>query len=296
LKINKNKYFEKKIIQTIDFINKNFINPNNILLGSAYDADSDKEEGKYYTFSYEELKEIEDIDHYFEVKPEGNWENKIILKEIKLPTERILLELKLLRKKKNKPFFDSKVQLDLNCLWVSALLSAEKILPNNNFLILAENYYKNLEKIFFSKERLQHTILKPEVFLEDYAYSIAMLLDLYDQTLKPNYLFKANQLSKKTIELFYIKDKSIFQKNVVATNNLFHAPIDISDGNIPNGNSVMLLNFSRLKMKNEATELANSLNGYLNIHKSLMASSLKSIDYFNVTKANKNCTDKECLI
>ena len=296
INIEKNKYFEKKIIQTIDFINKNFINPDNKLLGSAYDADSDKEEGKYYTFSYEELKEIEDIDHYFEVKPEGNWENKIILKEIKLPTERILLELKLLRKKKNKPFFDSKVQLDLNCLWVSALLSAEKILPNNNFLILAENYYKNLEKIFFSKERLQHTILKPEVFLEDYAYSIAMLLDLYDQTLKPNYLFKANQLSKKTIELFYIKDKSIFQKNVVATNNLFHAPIDISDGNIPNGNSVMLLNFSRLKMKNEATELANSLNGYLNIHKSLMASSLKSIDYFNVTKANKNCTDKECLI
>ena len=296
INIEKNKYFEKKIIQTIDFINKNFINPDNKLLGSAYDADSDKEEGKYYTFSYEELKEIEDIDHYFEVKPEGNWENKIILKEIKLPTERILLELKLLRKKKNKPFFDSKVQLDLNCLWVSALLSAEKILPNNNFLILAENYYKNLEKIFFSKERLQHTILKPEVFLEDYAYSIAMLLDLYDQTLKPNYLFKANQLSKKTIELFYIKDKSIFQKNVVATNNLFHAPIDISDGNIPNGNSVMLLNFSRLKMKNEATELANSLNGYLNIHKSLMASSLKSIDYFNVTRANKNCTDKECLI
>ena len=296
INIEKNKYFEKKIIQTIDFINKNFINPDNKLLGSAYDADSDKEEGKYYTFSYEELKEIEDIDHYFEVKPEGNWENKIILKEIKLPTERILLELKLLRKKKNKPFFDSKVQLDLNCLWVSALLSAEKILPNNNFLILAENYYKNLEKIFFSKERLQHTILKPEVFLEDYAYSIAMLLDLYDQTLKPNYLFKANQLSKKTIELFYIKDKSIFQKNIVATNDLFHRPIDISDGNIPNGNSIMLLNFSRLKMKNEATALSNSLNGYLNVYKLSMASALKSIDYFNTIDANKNCTEEGCLI
>ena len=296
IRIEKNKYFEKKIIQTIDFINKNFINLENKLLGSAYDADSDKEEGKYYTFNYEELKTIEGINHYFEVKSEGNWENKIILKEIKSPPERILFELKILREKKNKPFFDNKVQLDLNCLWVSALLSAEKILPNNNFLILAENYYKNLEKIFFSKKKLQHTILKPEVFLEDYAYSTAMLLDLYDQTLKPNYLFKAKELCKKTIELFYIKEKSIFQKNMIATNNLFHAPIDISDGNIPNGNSVMLLNFSRLRMKNEATELSNSLNGYLNVYKSLMVSSLKSIDYFNMIKANKNCTDEGCLI
>jgi len=167
-------------------------------------------------------------------------------------------------------------------------------LPNRNFLKIAETYYKNLEKIFFSKEILQHTTLKQEVFLEDYSYSIAMLLDLYDQTLKPNYLLKAKELCKKTIDLFFIKDKSIFQKNVVATNDLFHKPIDISDGNIPNGNSVMLLNFSRLKMNNEAKELSKSLNGYLNIYKLLMASSLKSIDYFNAIDDDKNCTEKGC--
>tara|TARA_B110000971_G_C19754273_1_gene383389 strand:- start:57 stop:488 length:432 start_codon:yes stop_codon:yes gene_type:complete len=143
---------------------------------------------------------------------------------------------------------------------------------------------------------LRHTTTKSEVFLEDYAYSIAMLLDLYDHSLKPNYLFKAKELCKKTIELFYIKEKSIFQKNVVATNDLFHKPIDISDGNIPNGNSIMLLNFTRLKMTNEATELSNSLNGYLNVYKSLMASALKSIDYFTMSENNKNCSDKGCSI
>ena len=85
-------------------------------------------------------------------------------------------------------------------------------------------------------------------------------------------------------------------KNIIANNDLFHKPIDISDGNIPNGNSVMLLNFSRLKMKNEAKELSNSLNGYLNVYKSLMASALKSIDYFNTVNSNKNCTADGCLI
>ena len=296
LKINKNEYFEKKIIQTIEFINKDFINKKNNLLGSAYDADSEGEEGKYYVFNYNELKNIKDIEQYFNVKPDGNWENKIILSEIKTPPESVVTKLKDLRKKKNKPFFDNKIQLDLNCLWISALICAEKILPKNNYLQIAETFYNNLEKVFFSGEDLYHTNSKTSVFLEDYAYAIAMLLDLSDRTLKPNYLFKAKDLCQKTIKLFYVKEKAIFQKNIISNNELFHVPIDISDNNIPNGNSIMLLNFSRLGMKSEAKELSNSLNGYLNIYKSLMISSLKSIDYFNMIESNKNCNDNGCII
>ena len=296
LKINKNEYFEKKIIQTIEFINKDFISKKNNLLGSAYDADSEGEEGKYYVFNYNELKDIKDIEQYFNVKPDGNWENKIILSEIKPPPESVVTKLKDLRKKKNKPFFDNKIQLDLNCLWISALICAEKILPKNNYLQIAETFYNNLEKVFFRGEDLYHTNSKTSVCLEDYAYAIAMLLDLSDRTLKPNYLFKAKDLCQKTIKLFYVKEKAIFQKNIISSNELFHVPIDISDNNIPNGNSIMLLNFSRLGMKSEAKELSNSLNGYLNIYKSLMISSLKSIDYFNMIESNKNCNDNGCII
>jgi len=296
LKINKNEYFEKKIIQTIEFINKNFLNSENNLLGSAYDADSEGEEGKYYVFNYNELKNIKDIEQYFDVTPDGNWENKIILREIKIPPDSVISKLKDLRKRRNKPFFDNKIQLDLNCLWISALISAEKILPKNNYLQKAETFYNNLEKIFLKGEKLHHSNSKTSVFLEDYAYAIAMLLDLADQTLKPNYLFKAKALCQKTIELFYIKEKFIFQKNIISNNELFHKPIDISDNNIPNGNSIMLLNFSRLGMKDEAKELSNSLNGYLNIYKSLMASSLKSIDYFNMVESKQNCQETGCII
>ena len=49
-------------------------------------------------------------------------------------------------------------------------------------------------------------------------------------------------------------------------------------------------------MKNEAKELSNRLNGYLNIYKSLMISSLKSIDYFNIIESDKNCVENGCLI
>ncbi|MDC6482336.1 DUF255 domain-containing protein [Pelagibacteraceae bacterium] len=296
IKINKNEYFQKKIIQTINFIHESFLNSEYNLIGSAFDADSDGEEGKYYIFSYAQLKEIEDIEKYFDVKPGGNWENKIILKEIKAPPETIINKLKELRKLKNKPFFDNKIQLDLNCLWISALISVEKILPNKNYLQEAEKLYDNLEKLFFKDNKLFHTNSKTSVFLEDYAYAIAMLLDLSDQTLKPNYLFKAQDLCKKTIDLFYVKEKSIFQKNIITDNDLFHEPIDISDNNIPNGNSIMLLNFSRLGMKNEAKELSNSLNCYLNIYKTLMISSLKAIDFHKLIESSKNCNETGCII
>ena len=169
-------------------------------------------------------------------------------------------------------------------------------MPDKDYLKIAETYYDNLEKTFFTGDRLYHTDSRTSVFLEDYAYAIAMLIDLSDETLKPNYLFKAKDLCQKAIKLFYIKEKSIFQKNIISDNDLFHNPIDISDNNIPNGNSIMLLNFSRLGMRLEAEELSNSLNGYLNIYKSLMISSLKSIDYLNMIKKNKNCNENGCII
>jgi len=49
-KVDKDQYFSDKLDQTIQFIKKEFLNKNE-LLGSAYDADSDGEEGKYYVYN-----------------------------------------------------------------------------------------------------------------------------------------------------------------------------------------------------------------------------------------------------
>ena len=88
LKIQPNKYFLKKINQTFNFLEKNFCCKETNLLGSALDADSDGVEGKYYVYNYQELKNIKDIETFFDVKPEGNWEGKIILDELKEPNEK----------------------------------------------------------------------------------------------------------------------------------------------------------------------------------------------------------------
>ena len=116
-------------------------------LGSAFDADSDGVEGKYYVYSYNEIKDIENIEKYFDIRPEGNWENKIILVEKEKPTKEILSKLLKIRLQKKKPFFDDKTQLDINCLMISGLIAASEILPNKGYLKLAEEFFLKLKNI-----------------------------------------------------------------------------------------------------------------------------------------------------
>ena len=145
LKINSDEYFKDKLVQTIEFLSKEFLNKEGFL-GSAYDADSDGEEGKYYVYTYEQIKDLENIEKFFEIKPEGNWENKIILVEKEKPDKDLIKKLLSIRSKRNKPFFDDKTQLDLNCLWISSLVHADEILPEKGYLKQAEEFFLRVEK------------------------------------------------------------------------------------------------------------------------------------------------------
>jgi uncharacterized protein len=293
-KINKEEYFTEKLEQTIQFISKNFLNESGFL-GSAFDADSDGVEGKYYVYTYEEIKDLDNISDYFEVEPKGNWEDKIILVEKKKPPLEILKRLMEIRSKRNKPFFDDKTQLDLNCLWVSALVQASEILPKKNYLKLAEDFFCKIEEKFI-KQNIQHSYSKNTVFLEDYAFLINMLNDLFDKTMNFKYKNYAHQLSSETFRKFYLPEKDIFQKNQKDKNDIFFDPIDVSDNTIPNGNAIMLINLTRLGLINEATKIANSLNGYLNIYKNYMITAIRGLDFFKNINSVKKCNEQGCEI
>ena len=293
-KINNEKYFKDKLEQTVEFLKKDFLNEDK-LLGSAYDADSEGEEGKYYVYSFDELKDIKQISEYFEVSPAGNWENKNILVEKKTPPKEILEKLLGIRKKRKKPFFDSKSQLDLNCLWISALVAAHEILPEKKYLNLAEEFFSIIEEKYL-KKNIQHSYSKGIVFLEDYAFLINSLNDLSDKTMNFKYKNYAKKLCKEAFLKFYIKEKDIFQKNQKNNNDIFFNPIDIGDNTIPNGNAIMLINLVRLGMMRESKLLFNSLNGYLNIYKNHMMTAIRALDYFNNINSGKNCNEQGCNV
>jgi uncharacterized protein len=293
-KIINEDFFKKKLEQTIEFLKKEFINKDN-LLGSAFDADSEGEEGKYYVYDYAEIKEIENISNYFELDPKGNWEGKTILVEKKIPPKEIIDKLLAIRSRKKKPFFDSKTQLDLNCLWISSLISAHDILPKNNYLKLAEDFYSRVEEKYINTN-IQHSYSKEVVFLEDYAFLINALNDLSDKTMNFRYKDQAKKLCEEVFTKFYDEEKNIFQKNKISNNDIFFKPIDIGDNTIPNGNAVMLINLTRLRMMKEARKLTDSLNGYLNIYKNHMMTAIRAIDFFNNNKEEKNCNEHGCKI
>ena len=292
-KINSENYFKEKLEQTIEFLKKNFRN-NEGFLGSAYDADSEGVEGKYYVFSYEEIKNFPNIEKYFEIKSEGNWENKIILVEKEKPPEEIVNKLLQIRLKRKKPFFDDKTQLDLNCIWLSSLLAANEVLPNKGYLKLAEEFFSIIEEKYV-KNKIHHSYSKDIVFIEDYAFLINALNDLYDKTMNFKYRELARKISYEAINKFFLTDKNIFQKNPKNNNDIFLKPIDIGDNTIPNGNAIMLINLTRLGMMEDAKKLCESLNGYINIYKNHMMTSLRAVDYFNNIKDGKNCNEQGCI-
>ena len=290
--IKPNNYFKKKLEHTTEFLKKNFVNKEGFL-GSAFDADSDGEEGKYYVFNYNEIKDIKNIEQYFEIKPEGNWEKKIILVEKKLPDEQTVKKLFKIRSKKSKPYFDDKTQLDLNCLWISSLVAANEVLPEKGYLKLAEKFIFMIENKYL-KNKIYHSYSKDVVFIEDYAFLINALIDISDKTLNFRYKDQARKLTMEAISKFFLKDKNIFQKNPKNNNDVFFKPIDIGDSTLPNANAIMLINLVRLGMMEEAQKLSDSLNGYLNIYKTHMMTSLRAIDFFNNYDSGKNCNELGC--
>tara|TARA_Y100000591_G_C21484181_1_gene521966 strand:- start:320 stop:670 length:351 start_codon:yes stop_codon:yes gene_type:complete len=113
-----------------------------------------------------------------------------------------------------------------------------------------------------------------------------------------NFKYKslAKKITSEALNKFYLHKKDIFQKNAKDNNDIFFKPIDIGDSTIPNGNAIMLINLVRLGMMQEAKKLSNSLNGYLNVYKNHMMTSLRALDFYNSVKEGKNCNEQGCKI
>ena len=248
----KKEYFKKKLIQTIKFINKEFKNEEN-LYGSAYDADSEGVEGKYYVWSYEELKKLLENDlklfeKKYEISSAGNFEGKNILIESKNElnegeqTKITQIEEKLIqeRSKRVRPFFDDKSQTDLNAFILDTLIGSAIVLGDNNLKNEAMSTLEILNKKLSNKIYHCYDSTEIDAFLEDYVYYAMLLVTLYEVNGDEKSLEKAINTMKEIWEIFYNKDTQLLQKNKIKDNDLFVSPIDLNDSNIPNGNSVYL--------------------------------------------------------
>ncbi len=293
-----NEYYKEKLIQTVEFVNNSFKNKEN-LLGSAFDADSEGIEGKYYVWDDKELRSALEKDYnlfakYFDISENGNWEGKNILieKSIKPTKEeneklkKIKNKLLNIREKRPKPFFDDKTQIDLNTYWISTLIFVAEVFNKEEWKKLSLSNYNLIKDL--TKNEIYHCYKDKDgvkVFLDDYTYLAQLMINFYEITGEINYLNDAKKIVQQTWDLFYDKENKILQKNPIKQNDLFVPPLDINDSNIPNGNSVFLLNCKKLeaitgdtKWQGMVKELTESFHSFLNLKSTQMASYIKNLD------------------
>lgn len=231
---------------TIDFMLEKMSEKN--LFYSASDADSktdtdEKEEGFYFTYTYDELENILDNKtiQKLNISKDGNFEGRNIIRDEELHgiDKDIIKKLKDLRTTKSYPFIDNKVITSWNSMMIKSLFLLAKV--DNSYLNTAISYLDTLLDTMYLDDTLYHSKLisskdKPSIkaFLEDYAYLIDTLLEAYQNTFKDKYLSLAKTLIDKALELYYKEGRWYF------SNEEFITEADIFDTSYPSSIGIMI--------------------------------------------------------
>ncbi len=262
---------------------------------SAADEDKpeDKTEGAFYVWEESEIKKAlgkknaEIFNFAFgvlpggnaEVDPHGDFKDKNTLYVANLVegvakkfdrTEPEILEIlksgrkKLFeqRRERLRPYLDDKVLTDWNGLMISSLAFGSRVLGDDNYkqaAMKAADFI--LDKLVTPEGRLLHRYRDGESgitgFIEDYAFFIYGLLDLYEATFEVRYLKEAIRLAQEMKRLFWDKEKGGFFFTASDAEQLISPMKEIYDGAIPSGNSMatlVLLRLNRMTMESDWNE------------------------------------------
>ena len=240
---------------------------------SAEDADSEGEEGLFYIWTIQELQSIigeEDtqfIQNIFNLTPEGNFKdeasgqstgnnifhlktpisNSKDLKKISQIREKIFH----VREKRIHPLKDDKILTDWNGLMIAAMAKAGVAFQDNVLIESAEKSAKFIFNNLMDKNgRLQKRYRKGisglDAHLDDYAFFVWGLLELYEATFKIEYLKNAIQLSDIMVSEFWNESSGGFYLGSDQTEKLIVRAMTGYDGAIPSGNSIAAMNLLKL--------------------------------------------------
>ena len=226
---------------------------------SAQDADSDGVEGKFYTFTLDEILNVlgesgQRFAEVFDITAKGNFESVNIPNRLKSnDTESDFSdEMKKLyeyRRNRTRLHLDDKILLSWNSMMIASMSTLYRISKNEKYLKTARNAQQFLEQNLCNDLQLYTSFRdgkrSDKAFLDDYAYYVSALIELYNSTLDRDYLNKAELFCSEAVKRFTAENGGFF---LCQSDNseLFMNPKEVYDGAIPSGNSVMAYNFVRL--------------------------------------------------
>ncbi|KIA77892.1 Uncharacterized protein YyaL [Parachlamydia acanthamoebae] len=240
---------------------------------SAEDADSEGHEGRFYTWTLEEVEELlggenesELFVHYFDITPEGNFEGRNVLhtplsleefaKKMGMDAQQLDLlftEQKHIlwkaREKRVHPFKDDKILTAWNGLMIQAMAEAGCAFCDQRFLSAAQNSAKFIKAKLWNEHGLLRRWRDDEAMfsagLDEYAFLIRSLLTLFEAGCGTEWLQWALELNEILKNQFKALNGAYYQTNGQDL-SLVIRKCQFSDGAEPSGNAIQCENLLRL--------------------------------------------------
>ncbi len=248
----------------------------------AEDADSEGVEGKFYVWPLDELKQVlgeEDgalFAKLYNFEKDGNYEEEAaghrtgdniphlrrplrdVIEQLNMNPEETLPRIEAARAKlfdhrerRVHPYKDDKILTDWNGLFIAALAKAGGALGEERYTAAAERAADFvLRELSAEDGRLVKRWRQGEAglpaHLEDYAFTVWGLLDLYEATFDVRWLKEALRLNDAMIEHFHDGETGGFFLTADDSEELLVRSKDAYDGAVPSGNSVAACNLARI--------------------------------------------------
>ncbi len=275
---------------------------------SAEDADSEGVEGKFYLWREDEVPAVlgeEDgtlFNACFQILPEGNFREEAtgrrtgeniphlpddleaLAKRHGLDPEGLRDKLEAcrrqlfeVREKRIHPLKDDKILTDWNGLMIAAFAMGARVLEDEKLAsaaraaadFLLRRSRDDAGRLF---KRYRRGKAGLHAVLDDYAYFIWGLLELYAAVLETDYLEEAIALTKKTLALFGAQEGGGFYLTSKEGEPLITRSMRIYDGATPSGNSVMAANLARLAHLTGETHWRDQAEGIVRAFSGQLAS------------------------
>jgi hypothetical protein len=230
---------------------------------SALDADSEGEEGKFYVWTLQELREVlgselaDEAAAYFGATEGGNFERGLNVLEARGPRPERLPEIRCklfgARSKRVRPGLDDKRLTAWNAMMVSALAEAGAVLERPEYLDAAIACASFLHSdVRDADGRLLRTWKDGQArigaYLDDHAFLLDALITLYESTFDARWYREAVALADTLIERFEDREKGGFFTTPDDRTELPVRRKDLEDSPVPSGNSAAAFALLRLAL------------------------------------------------
>lgn len=265
-----NAFYKRVAEETLEYILREMTDAEGGFF-SAQDADSEGEEGKFFVWTPQQIREVlgerdgEIFCALFDVTSRGNWEGKNILRsgldlpeaaerfgqsvqEMTTRREAWRVTLREARSRRVKPGLDDKVLTAWNGLALAAFAECAAVFDRDDFRQAAvKNAEFVLSRLTQTADagppwRLYRTWRRGEArlngYLEDYAFYAEGLIRLYEATFDERWLLKAKNLADTMIVYFWDEAEGGFFATSSDHETLIQRPKSWDDNATPGGNSV----------------------------------------------------------